>query len=44
VALDLLRVVAVEGIKLNRDFWCIYRKQMETSRLLEEFITFIKTR
>jgi DNA-binding transcriptional LysR family regulator len=44
VALDLVKVVAVDGIKLNRDFWCIYRKQMETSRLLDEFITYIKAR
>jgi len=43
VALGLVKVVAVEGVTLKRDFWCIYRKQMVASRLLEEFITFVRT-
>jgi len=44
VALDLVKVVAVEEITLKRNFWCIYRKQMVPSRLLEEFISFVKDR
>ncbi len=43
VALGLVKVVAVEGVTLKRDFWCIYRKQMVASRLLEEFISFVRT-
>lgn len=43
VALGLVKVVAVEGVTLKRGFWCIYRKQMLASRLLEEFILFVKT-
>ncbi len=43
VALGLVKVVAVEGVTLRRSFWCIYRKQVMSSRLLEEFINFIKT-
>jgi len=44
VALDLVKVVAVEEVTLKRDFWCIYRKQMVPSRLLEEFIAFVGTK
>ncbi len=43
IALDLVKVVSVGGVTLKRDFWCIYRKQLVISRLLEEFINFIKT-
>jgi len=43
VALGLVKVVAVEGVMLRRDFWCIYRKQRVISRLLEGFIFFAKT-
>ena len=43
VALGLVKVVQVEGVTLKRSFWCIYRKQMVTSRLMDEFINFIKT-
>lgn len=42
VALDLVKVVKVEGLKLPRDFFCIYRKERMVSRLLEEFIAFIQ--
>jgi DNA-binding transcriptional LysR family regulator len=41
LALDLLRIVKVEGLTLKRDFFCIYRKERIVSRLLEEFITFV---
>jgi len=42
VALGLVKVVPVEGSTLRRDFWCIYRKQRLASRLIEEFVTFVK--
>ena len=44
LALGLVKVVAVEGLKLRRDFYCIYRKERIVSRLLKEFITFIQSR
>jgi DNA-binding transcriptional LysR family regulator len=44
VALGLVKVVSVEGGALRRDFFCIYRKQRVVSRLLEEFISFVKER
>jgi DNA-binding transcriptional LysR family regulator len=44
VALNLVKVVKVGGLKLRRDFFCIYRKERMVSRLLEEFIAFIQAR
>lgn len=44
LALGLVVVVPVEGIKLRRDFYCIYRKERVVSRLLEEFIAFVEAR
>ena len=44
LALGLVKQVAVEGIKLKRDFYCIYRKERVVSRLLSEFIDFVKAR
>lgn len=44
VALNFVKIVEIDGIKFNRDFWCVLRKQMAASRLLEEFITYIKAR
>jgi DNA-binding transcriptional LysR family regulator len=44
VALGLVREVRIEGVTLKRDFFCIYRKQQVISRLLEEFIFFIRER
>lgn len=44
VALGLVKEVGVEGVTLKRGFFCIYRKQRVISRLLEEFISFIKCR
>ena len=41
--LGLVRTVTVSSVKLNRDFYCIYRKERIVSRLLEEFIHFIQT-
>jgi DNA-binding transcriptional LysR family regulator len=44
LSLGLLKIVGIEGVILRRDFWCIYRKQRVVSRLLEEFIAFVKAR
>jgi DNA-binding transcriptional LysR family regulator len=42
LALGLVRQVMVSGLKLSRDFYCIYRRERVVSRLLEEFITFVQ--
>lgn len=42
LALGLVRQIAVSGLELNRDFYCIYRKERIVSRLLEEFINFVQ--
>jgi len=41
-ALGLVRQVGVSGLRLNRDFYGIYRQERIVSRLLEEFITFVQ--
>jgi hypothetical protein len=38
----LIKEVAVEGLRLRRDFYCIYRKEKVVSRLLGEFIAFVR--
>jgi DNA-binding transcriptional LysR family regulator len=43
LSLGLVKVVSVEGLTLKRDFYCIYRRQRVVSRLLEEFIGFIRS-
>ena len=42
LALGLVRQITVKGLRLVREFYCIYRKGKLVSRLLEEFITFTK--
>ena len=42
LALGLVRQVNVSGLRLNRDFYCIYRKERIVSRLLEEYINFMQ--
>ncbi len=42
LSLGLVKVVNIEGLTLKRDFYCIYRKERIVSRLLEEFVSFIK--
>lgn len=42
LALGLVRQIAVDGLKLSRDFYCIHLRKRVMSRLLEEFITFIQ--
>jgi DNA-binding transcriptional LysR family regulator len=44
LALGLVKEVAVEGLKLSRDFYCVYRKERIVSRLLSEFIAFVRAR
>jgi len=43
LALGLVRQVTVNGLRLSRDFYCIFRKEQIVSRLLEEFIAFART-
>ena len=42
LALGLVRQVTVSGLRLNRDFYGIYRQERVVSRLLEEFNNFIQ--
>lgn len=44
LALGLVKQVVVDGLRLHRDFYCIYRQERVVSRLVEEFITFIRAR
>jgi len=44
VALGLVKEVAVKGLNLKRDFYCIYRKERVVSRLLSEFLAFVQAR
>lgn len=44
LALGLVKQVAVEGLELRRDFYCVYRKERVVSRLLSEFIAFTQAR
>ena len=43
LALGMVKQVKVEGLDLDRDFYCIYRKERMVSRLLGEFITFVQS-
>jgi len=42
LALGLVKVINVEGLDSKRDFYCLYRKERMVSRLLEEFVTFVR--
>jgi DNA-binding transcriptional LysR family regulator len=42
LSLGMVNAVNVEGLTLKRDFYCIYHKDRIVSRLLDEFISFIK--
>jgi DNA-binding transcriptional LysR family regulator len=35
--------VRLRGLRLRREFYCVYRKERVVSRLLEEFISYIRT-
>ena len=42
LALGLVKQITVKGLRLIREFYCVYRKSKLVSRLQEEFITFVK--
>ena len=44
LALGLVKQVPIKGLKLSRDFYCVYRKERVVSRLLSEFIAFVRSR
>jgi len=44
VALGLVKEVPVDDLKLKRDFYCVYRRERVVSRLLAEFIEFVRNR
>ena len=44
LALGLVKEVPIEGLKLRREFYCIYRKERIVSRLLSEGIAFLQAR
>lgn len=44
LALGLVKEVAIEGLRLRRDFYCVYRKEKIVSRLLGEFIAFVRAK
>lgn len=44
LALGLVKQVTVGGLRLSRDFYCIYRRERVISRLLGEFISFVQIR
>jgi DNA-binding transcriptional LysR family regulator len=43
LSLGLVNVVKVDNLTMKRDFFCIYRRERMVSRLLEEFISFMRT-
>ena len=44
LALGLVRIIHVQELNLRRNFFCVYRKKKTTSRLIDEFVTFIRAR
>ncbi|MFC1978843.1 selenium metabolism-associated LysR family transcriptional regulator [Chloroflexota bacterium] len=42
LALDLVKEMEIEGLNLSRAFFCVYRKEHIVSRLLDEFISFVR--
>jgi len=44
LALGMVKQVIVGGLEMRRDFYCIYRKERVVSRLLTEFIAFVRAR
>ena len=44
LTLRLVKVVGIKGLRLRRNFYCIYRKERIVSRLLKEFIAFVESR
>jgi len=44
LALGLVKAIAIKEVKLCRDFYCVYRKKRVVSRLVNEFIAFVRAR
>ncbi len=42
-AQGLVQQVNVKGLRLKRDFYCVYRQERIVTRLLEVFVDFVKT-
>jgi DNA-binding transcriptional LysR family regulator len=42
LSLGLVKQVAVSNLKLKRNFYCIFRRERIVSRLLEEFISYVR--
>lgn len=42
LALGLVSQVEVGGVEIKRDFYCLYRREHIVSRLLQEFISFVR--
>jgi DNA-binding transcriptional LysR family regulator len=42
IALGLVKQVEIDDLHLRRDFYCIYHKKHATTRLLEEFVSFVR--
>lgn len=42
--LGLIKQLSIEGLSLRRDFYCVYHRKRITSRLPEEFISFIRVK
>ena len=42
LSLGLVKAVDVGSLTMKRDFYCIYRSERMASRLLEEFVSFVK--
>ncbi len=42
LSLGLVKTVGIGNLTLKRDFYCIYRKERMASRLLEEFVSYIR--
>ncbi len=44
LALGLVKRINIDGLKLHRNFYCVYHSERVVSRLLEEFIAFVQIR
>jgi len=42
--LGLIKKLSLEDLRLKRDFYCVYHKEKLTSRLFQEFLTFIQAK
>jgi len=44
LALGLVKEIPINGLRLVRSFYCVYRKERAVSRLVTEFIAFVQAR